>query len=35
MPGLHGTYPEGFFEPDGPKGMSAARISAGVDDELA
>jgi nicotinamidase-related amidase len=35
MPGLHGTYPEGFFEPDGPKGMSAARISAGVDAELA
>jgi nicotinamidase-related amidase len=34
MPGLHGTYPEGFFEPDGPKGMSASRISAGVDDEL-
>ena len=35
IPGLHGTYPEGFFDPEGPKGMSAARISAGVDDALA
>ena len=34
MPGLHGTYPEGFFEPTGPNGKSAAEISADVDAEL-
>lgn len=33
-PGLHGTYPEGFFEPTGPNGKSAAEISADVDAEL-
>lgn len=35
MPGLHGTYPEGFFEATGPNGKSAAEISADVDAELA
>lgn len=34
IPGLHGTYPEGFFEPAGPAGKSAAEISADVDAEL-
>lgn len=34
IPGLHGTYPEGFFEPSGPNGKSAAEISADVDTEL-
>lgn len=34
MAGLHGTYPEGFFEPTGPNGKSAAEISAEVDAEL-
>ncbi len=33
--GLHGTYPEGFFEQSGPNGKSAAQISADVDTELA
>jgi nicotinamidase-related amidase len=35
IPGLHGTYPEGFFEQSGPNGKSAAEISAEVDAELA
>ena len=35
VPGLHGTYPEGFFEPTGANGKSAAEISADVDAELA
>ena len=35
MPGLHGTYPEGFFEPTGPNGKSAAEIASEVDAELA
>lgn len=34
VPGLHGTYPEGFFEQSGPNGKSAAEISADVDAEL-
>jgi nicotinamidase-related amidase len=34
IPGLHGTYPEGFFEQSGPTGVSAAEISAQVDAEL-
>lgn len=33
--GLHGTYPEGFFEPGEPTGKTAAEISAAVDAELA
>lgn len=34
MPGLHGTYPEGFPEPVSPNGKSADEISADVDREL-
>lgn len=34
MPGLHGTYPEGFFDSTGPNGKSASEISAAVDREF-
>lgn len=35
VPGLHGTYPEGTHDENGPTGVTAAELSARVDAELA